>query len=58
MTVRVLHVVAAGEIGGAERVVADLAGACLEGRSQHAVALFSPMPALGEFLRDSGVQVH
>jgi glycosyltransferase involved in cell wall biosynthesis len=58
MTVRVLHVVAAGEIGGAERVVADLAGAGADGRSQHAVALFSPLPALGDFLRDSGAQVH
>jgi glycosyltransferase involved in cell wall biosynthesis len=52
-------VVAAGEIGGAERVVADLAGRRARGASpsRHLVALFSPSEALVRFLRESGADV-
>jgi glycosyltransferase involved in cell wall biosynthesis len=51
---------AAGEIGGAERLVADLAAAPPP-RSpgvDHAVAVFSPTAALGRWLRARGVLVH
>ena len=58
MRPRVLHVVAAGELGGAERVVADLAAPRPGAAAEHAVALFAPSPALGRFLRAQGVAVH
>ena len=46
---RVTHVVVAGEIGGAERMLIDLAGA--PGRAVHSVALMTPDPALARLLR-------
>lgn len=52
---RVLHVVVAGAVGGAERVVADLARRPEETRAEHAVALITPEPALTAFFRDAGV---
>jgi glycosyltransferase involved in cell wall biosynthesis len=58
MSPRVLHVVSAGEIGGAERVVADLAAPGPGRPGTHAVALWAPTPALGSFLRARGVAVH
>jgi glycosyltransferase involved in cell wall biosynthesis len=55
---RVLHVVSAGEIGGAERVVADLAAPRADGAAEHAVALWAPSAALSRFLRAHDVVVH
>jgi len=52
---RVLHVVVAGAVGGAERVVVDLARRPAETRAEHAVALVTPAPALVAFFRDAGV---
>lgn len=51
---RVVHVVVAGEIGGAEHMLADLAG----GAATHGVALFTPNPALRRFFVEAGLRVH
>jgi glycosyltransferase involved in cell wall biosynthesis len=51
---RVVHVVAAGEIGGAERMLVELA----RGRDDHAVALMSPSEALLAMLKGAGLRVH
>ena len=51
----VVHVVAAGEIGGAERMLVDLASSP---RSRpHSIALFTPNEALRALFRDSGLDV-
>jgi glycosyltransferase involved in cell wall biosynthesis len=53
----VVHVVVAGEVGGAERMLADLATG--EGTGvDHAVALMTPNDALRRLLRDAGLRVH
>jgi glycosyltransferase involved in cell wall biosynthesis len=49
-----LHVVVAGEIGGAEHMLVDLAS----GRDDHAVALLTPSPALAHLFADAGMRVH
>jgi glycosyltransferase involved in cell wall biosynthesis len=56
---RVVHVVAAGEMGGAERMLVDLAGTASTARAgvEHAVALFTPNEALRRMLRDAGLRV-
>ena len=53
---RVVHVVAAGEIGGAERMLTDLAR---RGPPdvEHAVALLTPSAGLRALLRDAGLDV-
>ncbi|HQY61584.1 MAG: glycosyltransferase family 4 protein [Myxococcales bacterium] len=51
---RVVHVVCAGEVGGAERMLIDLVGSPAE---RHHVALFSPSATLRAFLREHGVLV-
>jgi glycosyltransferase involved in cell wall biosynthesis len=51
----VLHVVAAGEIGGAERMLLDLLGA--ENPRPRAVALFTPNDRLRALFVDAGVDV-
>ncbi|MBV9947335.1 MAG: glycosyltransferase family 4 protein [Myxococcales bacterium] len=53
----VLHVVVAGELGGAERVLVDLASRPTETGASHAVALFTPLAALGRLLEDAGLRV-
>lgn len=50
----IVHVVCAGEVGGAERMLVDLVGSPAE---RHSVALFSPSAALRAFLREHGVVV-
>ena len=52
---RVVHVVVAGEIGGAERMLVDLA--CQEPHA-HPVALLTPNPALKRLFVDAGLRVH
>jgi glycosyltransferase involved in cell wall biosynthesis len=54
---RVVHVVAAGEIGGAEHMLCDLASRSSSG-AIHAVALFTPNSALVRLLLDAGLRVH
>jgi glycosyltransferase involved in cell wall biosynthesis len=51
----VLHVVAAGEVGGAERMLVDLAQEAAGVR--HAVALFSASAGLTSLLHDSGLTI-
>ncbi|HEY8080027.1 MAG TPA: glycosyltransferase family 4 protein [Labilithrix sp.] len=50
----VLHVVVAGEIGGAERMLVDLVRAS---SSTHAIALMTPSDRLRALFRDSGLDV-
>lgn len=57
----VVHVVAAGEIGGAERMLVDLASSprAPSGRwtRAHSIALFTPNEALRALFRDAGLDV-
>lgn len=57
----VVHVVAAGEIGGAERMLVDLASSprASSGRwtRSHSIALLSPSDALRALFRDAGLDV-
>ena len=54
--VQVMHVVVAGEIGGAERMLIDLARAP-HTRAGHAVALMTPNRALAALLRSAELEV-
>jgi glycosyltransferase involved in cell wall biosynthesis len=54
---RVVHVVVAGEVGGAERMLVDLASGEGTGAA-HAVALLTPNDALRRMLRSAGLRVH
>jgi glycosyltransferase involved in cell wall biosynthesis len=54
---RVVHVVVAGEIGGAERMLCDLA-THPESGAEHSVALLTPNERLAELLRGAGLRVH
>jgi glycosyltransferase involved in cell wall biosynthesis len=56
-TPRVVHVVVAGEIGGAERMLCELASRA-ESRAEHSVALLTPNERLAALLRGSGLRVH
>ena len=58
MITKVVHVVVAGDIGGAERMVADLAARPRATGVSHAVATMSPNPRLVRMLRDAGLAVH
>ena len=51
----VVHVVVAGEVGGAERMLVDLAGR--GARSRHSVALVTPSDRLRALFRDAGLDV-
>ncbi len=57
----VVHVVAAGEIGGAERMLVDLASACRAPSGRwtrgHSIALFTPSEPLRALFRDAGLDV-
>jgi len=55
---RVVHVVVAGETGGAERMLVDLATRAADTGAEHAVALFTPNDALRRMLREAGLRVH
>jgi len=48
MPIRVLHVVIAGEVGGAERMLRDLASRPEQSGAAHSIALITPNPALTE----------
>jgi glycosyltransferase involved in cell wall biosynthesis len=54
---RVVHVVVAGEIGGAERMLCDLASRPESG-AEHCVALLTPNERLADLLRGVGLRVH
>lgn len=55
---RVLHVVVAGDIGGAERLLIDLATRPKVSRVEHEIALITPNRALYAYLFDAGLVVH
>jgi glycosyltransferase involved in cell wall biosynthesis len=54
---RVVHVVVAGEIGGAERMLCDLA-THPESGAEPSVALLTPNERLADLLRGAGLRVH
>ena len=53
-----MHVVVGGDIGGAERVVADLATRPEPTGADHEVALFTPNRALASYFVRAGLRVH
>jgi glycosyltransferase involved in cell wall biosynthesis len=55
---RVVHVVVAGEIGGAERMLVDLASRSGPNGDVHAIALLTPSARLTRLTRDAGLRVH
>ena len=52
-----MHVVVAGEIGGAERMLIDLASRPDASDASHSVALMTPNAALAELLREARLRV-
>ena len=54
---RVMHVVVAGAIGGAERMVVDLASRAVETGADHTIALMTPNRALARMLVSAGIRV-
>ncbi len=55
---RVVHVVVAGDIGGAERLLVDLASRPEASRAEHSIALMTPNRALARLFGDAGLRVH
>ncbi len=53
-----MHVVVGGDIGGAERVVVDLATRPSQTGAEHVVALITPNRALAAYFAQAGVRVH
>ena len=53
-----MHVVVAGDIGGAERLLADLATHPEESGADHEVALITPNRALASYFSRLGLRVH
>ena len=54
---RVVHVVVAGDIGGAERLLVDLASRPEESGAEHIVALFTPNRALAAMFERAGLTI-
>lgn len=55
---RVMHVVVAGDIGGAEKLLLDITSRPEQTRASHAVALMTPNPKLRALIRDTGVRLY
>jgi glycosyltransferase involved in cell wall biosynthesis len=55
---RVMHVVVGGDIGGAERIVAELAARRERTGAHHQAAVITPNRALAEYFVSAGVQIH
>jgi L-malate glycosyltransferase len=53
-----MHVVVAGDIGGAERLLVDLARRPQATGAEHQVALITPNRALAHYLVEAGLRVH
>ncbi len=53
----IVHVVVAGEVGGAERMLVDLAGGGHEGGVSHVVALVTPSARLRTLLATAGLPI-
>ncbi len=56
--VRVMHIVVGGDIGGAERLLVDLATRPEKTGADHEVALFTPNRALAAHFSRAGLRVH
>ena len=54
---KVVHVVVAGEVGGAERMLVDLASHPDRSGVEHVVALMTPNPRLSRLLRSANLRV-
>jgi L-malate glycosyltransferase len=54
---KVVHVIVAGDIGGAERLLVDLALRPEQSGADHCVALMTPNPQLREMIRAAGVTI-
>ena len=54
----VVHVVVAGECGGAERFLVELASRPRQTRARHVIALLTPSERLARLFRSAGLQVH
>jgi L-malate glycosyltransferase len=57
VVVRVLHLVVAGDIGGAERLLIDLVRHQRHSNAVHRVALLTPNPHLQTYFTDAGLDV-
>ncbi|MEO6574195.1 MAG: glycosyltransferase family 4 protein [Polyangiaceae bacterium] len=55
---KVAHVVVAGEIGGAERMLCDLASRPKDTKAEHVIALMTPNEALLQLFVKAGLRVH
>lgn len=55
---RVLHVVVAGDLGGAERLVANLASRPARSRADHVIALVTANPKVSALFSSAGLKVH
>jgi glycosyltransferase involved in cell wall biosynthesis len=56
--VRVVHVVVGGDIGGAERLLVDLATRNVKTGAQHSIAVITPNRALVTYFENAGLRVH
>ena len=54
---KIMHVVVAGDIGGAERLLIDLTTRPTESEAEHCVALMTPNPKLRAYIAASGVAI-
>lgn len=54
---KVVHVIVAGDIGGAERLLVDLALRPEQSGADHCIALMTPNPQLREMLRAAGMTI-
>ena len=55
---RVVHVIVAGEVGGAERFLVNLATRPQLSGADHSVALMTPNPKLRAFFTNAGLRIH
>ena len=55
---KVVHVVVAGEVGGAERFLVNLASRPELSGADHCLALMTPNPKLRAFFTDAGLRIH
>jgi glycosyltransferase involved in cell wall biosynthesis len=55
---KIVHVVVAGETGGAERFLVELASRPEQSGAEHCLALLTPNPKLRDFFLRAGLRVH
>jgi glycosyltransferase involved in cell wall biosynthesis len=54
---KVVHVVVAGDIGGAERLIVDIASRPQQSRADHCIALMTPNPRLRALFLEAGLKI-